>query len=59
MGLYIVELADDKKHGKGMYAYADRGVYDREWVDGKKHSKGVYHCSPSPIPLEGNIQYSM
>ena len=32
----------DKKHGAGIYKWADGRKYEGEWADGKQHGKGTY-----------------
>ena len=33
----------DKKHGKGVYTWADGRKYDGMWYNGKQHGEGVYY----------------
>ena len=32
----------DKKHGKGIYYWADGRKYDGMWENGKQHGEGVH-----------------
>ena len=32
----------DKKHGHGIYTWADGRKYDGQWVNGKQHGVGKY-----------------
>jgi hypothetical protein len=32
----------DKKHGNGVYTWADGRKYDGQWVNGKQHGIGKY-----------------
>ena len=34
-GKYVGQFKDGKKHGKGIYDYADGCKYDGEWKDNK------------------------
>ena len=33
----------DKKHGHGVYTWADGRKYDGMWENGKQHGEGVYY----------------
>jgi len=33
----------DKKHGHGVYTWADGRKYDGMWQNGKQHGEGVYY----------------
>jgi len=32
----------DKKHGNGIYTWADGRKYDGEWQNGRQHGNGKY-----------------
>ena len=32
----------DKKHGKGIYTWADGRRYDGDWLNGRQHGHGNY-----------------
>jgi hypothetical protein len=32
----------DKKHGYGIYHWADGRIYDGQWFNGKQHGRGKY-----------------
>jgi len=40
----------DKKHGFGIYQWADNRVYEGNWFNGKQHGRGKY------ILQDGNIK---
>ncbi len=50
MGLY----RDDKKHGFGIYVWADHRKYEGYWVKGKQHGLGTYH-----VPREDKVKYGL
>lgn len=33
----------DKKHGHGVYTWADGRRYDGMWENGKQHGEGIYY----------------
>lgn len=37
------EYCMDKKHGHGVYTWADGRRYDGMWENGKQHGEGVYY----------------
>jgi hypothetical protein len=38
----IINLNNNKKHGKGIYTFPDGSKYDGDWEDNKKHGKGIF-----------------
>merc|ERR1711998_559320 len=40
--VYVGQMKDGKKHGKGTYTWADGAVYVGDWKDGKRHGKGTH-----------------
>ncbi len=41
----------DKKHGRGVYTWADQRKYDGLWANGKQHGVGKY------VLPDGTIRY--
>ena len=40
--MYQGEYKDDKKHGRGLYIWANGKKYDGEWVNGVQHGRGHF-----------------
>ena len=38
---YIGELKNDKRHGKGIFYWANGDTYEGDWVENKRHGKGI------------------
>ncbi len=41
----------DKKHGKGMYSWADGRRYDGMWLNGKQHGEGKYVLADGTVKM--------
>ena len=39
---YEGDFANDKRHGKGKYTYANGNKYEGDWVNGDQHGKGTF-----------------
>jgi hypothetical protein len=39
---YEVEYRDGKRHGRGVYVWANGDRYEGDWKDGKRHGRGSY-----------------
>ncbi len=48
---FIGEYYMDKKHGRGVYTWADQRKYDGLWANGKQHGEGKY------VLPDGTIRY--
>ena len=42
------EFLGGELHGRGIYRFNDKSVYEGELVDGYFHGKGTYRCVPRP-----------
>ena len=40
--VYVGEVKDGKRHGRGTYTYSDGEKYEGEWKDGKEEGRGTY-----------------
>lgn len=47
------EYKDDKKHGYGIYKWADGRLYLGQWMRGKQHGLGIYKTA------ETNFKYGL
>ena len=50
--MYEGEYLNDKKHGFGVYTWADGRQYHGMWKDGKQHGEGKY-ILPSGVQRRG------
>ena len=47
----IGEYYLDKKHGKGVYTWADGRKYDGMWQNGKQHGEGQYVLTDGKVKI--------
>lgn len=50
---YYGQWENGKKHGEGIYTYANKDVYSGWWAFGKKHGKGTYVYAATNQRIEG------
>jgi hypothetical protein len=52
--IYIGELYNQNKHGKGIFKWANGDVYEGDWIDGKRTGKGIYKWANGDV-YEGDF----